>query len=113
MFLFSSYSNMFTGEYQQNLCAPGAQGCTPCSQRLPSCQYLNDGNHAFPGREGTSSYITCLKGRTVAVSQCAGGVVFDQYRGQCLAQTTSTTTIKPTVNSGNLPAVLPKLMSIN
>ncbi|KAL4228860.1 hypothetical protein ACF0H5_011900 [Mactra antiquata] len=82
-------------EYQQNVCNTGDLSCIPCPQRLPSCINLSDGNHAYPGREGTASYITCLSGRTMDVSQCPQGI-FDRFRRECSKPTTVAPTTLPT-----------------
>ncbi|XP_052252894.1 uncharacterized protein LOC127859481 isoform X5 [Dreissena polymorpha] len=88
-------------DYDQNQCQINSGPCVPCNQRLPSCVNLPDGNHAFPGREGTSSYITCLKGRTMSMGQCPYGV-FDQYREICSTPTTASTTVAMTTSSNTI-----------
>ena len=63
----------FTGEYEQNQCAPGDVTCPKCPDRLPTCVGLPDGDNLFIGREWKPDYAVCYKNRTIELKKCTKG----------------------------------------
>lgn len=72
------------GQYDQNLCKRGDKSCVPCPERLPSCVGLEYGRWPFPGREWTDVYVQCSLNRTVSISYCNHGSVFDTQQRRCV-----------------------------
>ncbi|KAL5005503.1 hypothetical protein ScPMuIL_018959 [Solemya velum] len=69
-------------QFLQNQCNPGDPNCTPCSERLPSCSGLQDGNNPFPDRPMSGDYITCFRERTISIEKCTNSV-FDPLTRSC------------------------------
>ena len=72
------YSDIFdilvnTGQYSQNVCQATDVTCEPCTDRLPSCIGLANGNHSFASRLWKSDYIVCYQNRTVKITKCSEG----------------------------------------
>ena len=86
---YKQINNIYTGEYQQNLCAKlQTPGCVPCPDRLPSCVGKPDGDQPFPGKEWTESLIHCYKNRTLGVDKCPAGSIFDPDNKICTTKVT-------------------------
>lgn len=72
-----------SGDYTQNLCRKGEGACPPCSERLPSCVGVPDGDQPFTGRLWKPQFITCFLNRTILLQQCTNGY-FHPIKKQCL-----------------------------
>ena len=68
--------------YDANLCPNGNTTCKRCNERLPSCVGLADGNNAMPLKLWTSSYVVCLKNRSIEIKRCKKGL-FDPNMKAC------------------------------
>ncbi|VDI54945.1 Hypothetical predicted protein, partial [Mytilus galloprovincialis] len=77
-------------EYQKNICSRTDLTCVPCPDRLPSCVGKPDGSNSFPGKLWSHDYITCLRNRTVTVTQCPQGQFFNPDSKQCTNQISTT-----------------------
>ncbi|XP_052252891.1 uncharacterized protein LOC127859481 isoform X4 [Dreissena polymorpha] len=72
-------------EYEQNLCPPNNASCEHCPLRLPSCIGLSDGAQPFPTRLWLADYIQCYRNRTVAITKCRQGTIFDPIQQACVS----------------------------
>lgn len=77
---------LYSGDYQNNICSRNDLTCTPCPERLPSCEGNQDGANAFPGKLWSHDYITCLRNRTIRVTSCPQGQFFNPDTRQCTNQ---------------------------
>ena len=76
------------GQYLQNQCPAGDDGCLPCPTRLPSCLTLPDGANPFPNPVKSSGYFICDQNRTIAIKTCPVGY-FDAASRQCVELSTT------------------------
>lgn len=76
------------GQYLQNQCPAGDDGCLPCPTRLPSCLTLPDGANPFPNPDKSSGYFICDQNRTIAIKTCSVGF-FDTTSRQCVQLSTT------------------------
>nr|XP_022322146.1 uncharacterized protein LOC111123822 isoform X3 [Crassostrea virginica] len=72
-------------EYHQNLCSASNSSCQPCSERLPSCVGLSNGQNPMPGRAWSSNFVDCLDNRTLTVNNCKNGW-FHPVQRKCVSQ---------------------------
>lgn len=72
------------GQYTQNLCKINSPSCIPCPERLPSCLGSPDGPQVYPQRLWTSWYIVCDRNRTIEITKCPRGQIFDPHHRQCV-----------------------------
>lgn len=75
-----------SGEYDQNRCNLTDTSCRPCPERLPSCRGLPDGDQPANGFLWTDRFVTCVQNRTLAVSRCNPGAIFDPTQLNCVEQ---------------------------
>ncbi|WAR05418.1 hypothetical protein MAR_020787 [Mya arenaria] len=83
--LYSTVTRSCQREYDQNLCPAGNSTCEKCLVRLPSCVGLRDGAQPFPTRLWLADYVECYKNRTVSVTKCVQGTIFDPTQQACVS----------------------------
>lgn len=73
------------GQYEQNLCKATDSNCQLCSNRLPTCVGLSDGDHEFPSKLWQRDFIICFKNRTISITSCEDGLYFNPRTRKCLS----------------------------
>lgn len=91
------------GQYNQNMCKVNSPSCIPCPERLPSCLGTPDGPQVYPQRLWTAWYIVCDRNRTIEITKCQHGQIFDPHHRQCVtADKTGTSVVWVFCLSGKL-----------